>query len=269
MIRLRDISLPADTRRRLRKLQHEIGSIADYAERILAAKESFSRNNKRNNPIFSAVRKKLTRMCSGAQRCCYCEDSAADEVEHIKPKDLYPEETFVWENYLYACGPCNGPKNNQFAVFSLATGAFIDVTRKRGDAIAPPVDGEPVLINPRREDPLDFLEIDLIGTFFFLPIHEEGSREYHRADYTIKVLRLNERDLLPAARKEAFGSYRARLREYINIRDSGAPRTQIRNLIAAIQRMQHPAVWREMKRQRELIPHLRELFDQAPEAIGW
>ena len=28
-------------------------------------------------------------MCSGAERCHYCEDSKADEVEHLLPKDAY------------------------------------------------------------------------------------------------------------------------------------------------------------------------------------
>jgi hypothetical protein len=35
-----------------------------------------------------------------------------DEAEHINPKDLYLERVFDWANYLYACGPCNGPKSN-------------------------------------------------------------------------------------------------------------------------------------------------------------
>ena len=33
-------------------------------------------------------------MCAGAKRCMYCEDSAADEVEHHLPKNLYPEFVF-------------------------------------------------------------------------------------------------------------------------------------------------------------------------------
>lgn len=95
-------------------------------------------------------------MCSGSRRCLYCEDSCADEVEHIKPQDLYPEFVFVWENYLYACGPCNGGKNNAFAVFDPATGATIIVTRKRGDPVTPPAVGTDVFINPRTEDPLQY-----------------------------------------------------------------------------------------------------------------
>ena len=46
----------------------------------------------------------------------YCEDSVADEVEHFRPKDLYPDVVFAWRNYLYACGQCNGGKNNRFSI---------------------------------------------------------------------------------------------------------------------------------------------------------
>jgi hypothetical protein len=208
-------------------------------------------------------------MCSGARRCGYCEDSAADEVEHIKPKDLYPETTFIWENYLYACGPCNGPKNNQFAVFASATGKLIDVARKRNDPIVPPTPGDPVLIDPRREDPLAFMELDLLGTFYFLPIGPVDSRDYVRATYTISVLRLNDRDYLPVARAEAYRSYRARLSEYITRRGRRASRRHLDDLVRAVRRMGHPTVWREMKRQHKSSPELNDLFQQAPEALNW
>jgi hypothetical protein len=211
----------------------------------------------------------LTKMCSGAQRCGYCEDSLADEVEHIKPKDLYPEEVFRWRNYLYACGPCNGPKNNQYAVFSVNTGTLTLVTRRRRQRVTKPEPGSDVLLNPRREDSLRFMEINLLDTFFFLPIGAAGSRDYQRADYTIKVLRLNDRDPLPKAREEAYRSYRARLVEFIERRDDGATPKELNDLAKAIKRMGHPAVWYEMKRKAQRISTLADLFNRAPEAMEW
>jgi uncharacterized protein (TIGR02646 family) len=269
MIRLPDVWLPADARLGLERLQSRIDSVVSYRERVAEAKRTFALNNRPGNATFRVVRSKLTEMCSGARRCCYCEDSAADEVEHIKPKDLYPQEVFLWENYLYACGPCNGPKNNQFAIFEYQTGTHVNISRKRGESIKAPVEGEAVLINPRREDPLAFMELDLIDTFYFLPAAEEGSKDHRRAAYTIEVLRLNDRDLLLEARAEAYGSYRARLYEYIKKRDSGASSDQLRNLISALRRMQHPTVWREIKRQSQSIAELRKLFAKAPEALEW
>ncbi len=269
MIQLPTLHLPDATSRQLSRYQQEIDEQPDYALRVASAKTLFSKRNKAKSKVFCQVRATLTQMCSGSRRCCYCEDSVADEVEHIHPKDLYPERVFVWENYVYACGPCNGPKNNRFAVIVPATEELVEVTRAKNAPVLPPRSGLPALIDPRVEDPLDFLELDLPATFLFVPKIELSSTNRLRANYTLDVLRLNDRDYLISARKEAYGSYRARLIEYIDCKNAGAQPGQISNLISAIQRMQHPTVWREMQRQHALIGELASLFAQAPEALTW
>lgn len=250
--------------------QDEVDAGTTYAKRVSLAKGRFSARNKSTNPTFAEVRSKLTAMCSGARRCMYCEDSVADEVEHFKPKDLYPEVVFVWMNYLYACGACNGPKNNQFSILD-AGGQLLNVTRPRRAAIIPPQTGEPALIDPRREDPLAFMMLDLQDTFEFTPTAPLDSGQWTRADYTINVLRLKERDYLVQARENAFGSYRARLKEYINERDKGASGTKLAKLKAGIRRSPHPTVWAEMQRQHShpRHPELQVLFAEAPEALTW
>ena len=130
MIHLPDPGLDAEATRDLREYQREVDEAGSYADRVASAKTWFPRRNKRSNPTFKRVRDSLTRMCSGAQRCVYCEDSVGDEVEHIQPKDLYPCLVFVWTNYVYACGRCNGGKSNKFAVIS--EDRLVDVTRPRG-----------------------------------------------------------------------------------------------------------------------------------------
>ena len=269
MIQLSNLNLFQTAHDKLNNWQQTVDNIADYSKRVDDAKKLFARYNKANNPTFRHVRQVLTQICSGARRCAYCEDSVADEVEHIKPKDLYPEAVFVWENYLYACGPCNAPKNNKFAIFSYATDQFTNVTRKSRDPVAEPEAGEPVLINPRIENPLDLLQLDLMGTFYFLPHLSLDSRSRQRAEYTIEVLRLNDRDYLVEARAEAFDSYRARLFEYTTRKSTGTSQNQLNDLIKALQRMQHPTVWREMQRQQPIISTLKELFNLAPEALTW
>jgi uncharacterized protein (TIGR02646 family) len=269
MIRLPETSLPDNTQRQLNRYQNRIDVISDYAKRVAEAKAKFKAYNVQINPTFRSVRSVLAELCSGARRCMYCEDSCADEVEHFRPKDIYPELVFVWENYLYACGPCNGPKNNQFAVFAHSNGQFTSVARLRGAPIVPPEEGDSVLIDPHREDPLEFMELDLRDTFWFLPVGATDTIQRQRAEYTIQCLRLNERDLLPAARREAYGSYRARLREYIVWRDEGKSQSQLEGLIIALRGMQHPTVWQEMKRQGHRLPELQPLFEAAPEALDW
>lgn len=269
MIRLPDVELPKETRESLRGFQAEVDGEPAYAERVEAAKDLFERRNRTTNPTFRVVRAKLDEMCAGARRCCYCEDSRADEVEHIRPKQLYPEFVFIWENYLYACGPCNGPKLSRFAVFEKATGREKDVTRGRNDPIEPPPEGDSVLIDPRRENPLEYMQLDLRDTFFFVPTADDGQPGHRRAEYTIELLRLNDRDVLTKARRNVFGSYRARLREYRGRKRAGAAADELDRLAKDLQEMPHPTVWAEMKRQRDVYPELARLFDDAPEALLW
>lgn len=198
----------------------------------------------------------------------YCEDSVADEVEHFRPKDLYPEVVFAWTNYFYACGPCNGPKNNQFSIVD-ANSQLIDVTRPRGAPIVSPTSGDIALIDPRRESPLDFMMLELRDTFEFTSIAQAGSVAELRANYTIKVLRLNERDYLVDAKENAFGGFRARLSEYITHRNVGANRSELKRLREGIQRAPHPTVWAEVVRQRLHHPAIGALFDDAPEAVSF
>ena len=269
MIQLPNLALPQVAQAQLNKWQSEIDRLADYAKKVDRAKREFAKRNKSNNATFREVRSVLIQMCSGSRRCGYCEDSVADEVEHIKPKDLYPEVVFAWENYLYACGPCNSRKNNKYAIFSQVTQQLIDITRRQGQPILPPETGQPALLDPRFEDPFNFMELDLLGTFYFLPIATLTSKDYQRADYTIETLQLNDRDYLLAAREEAFYSYEARLSQYVEQKQSGVSETELKSRIIALRRMQHPTVWQEMKRQHVLIPSLKALFARAPEALSW
>ena len=192
----------------------------------------------------------------------YCEDSVADEVEHFRPKDLYPEVVFAWMNYLYACGACNGGKSNKFVVID-ETGAFVDVTRPYRAPVVRPASGDAALIDPRRENPLNFLMLDLRETFEFTPIADEGTQEYERASYTIEVLGLNDRDYLVRARKTAFETYRALLLTFGREHD---PRRRGDGM-CAIRNNNHPTVWWEMKRQRTMWEELAGLFAHAPELL--
>ncbi|KIR18985.1 hypothetical protein PFLU4_05640 [Pseudomonas fluorescens] len=47
-------------------------------------------------------------------KCAFCECVPAEggnvEVEHFKPKSIYPDLTFEWTNFLPSCRKCNGTK---------------------------------------------------------------------------------------------------------------------------------------------------------------
>jgi uncharacterized protein (TIGR02646 family) len=270
MLRIPERALPAAAAAQLATYQGEVDALAAYEQRVLEAKRLFSSRNKKNDPTFRAVRDTLDTMCSGARRCMYCEDSVADEVEHFKPKAFYPEFVFSWDNYLYACGPCNGGKNNKFPLISLQSGEMIHLVRRRGEAIVPPEAGRAAIMHLRHEDPLAYLKLDLQGTFCFEEADpDRDSLDHKRARQVIEILGLNSRDYLPKARAEAFDSYCARLEQYVSKRNAGKAPPVLDLLQRSLQRMGHPTVWQEMKRQRRRIPRLRELFEEAPEALAW
>ena len=199
----------------------------------------------------------------------YCEDSVADEVEHFKPKDLYPEVVFAWRNYLYACGRCNGGKNNRFSVIESRNGGLVDVTRLRRARVTPPRKGAATLIDPRHENPLDFIVLDLRNTFEFTPVADVGTVEYRRADYTIDLLRLNDRDYLREGRRNAMKTYRAPLAKYVGLRRAERPDRDRAQVKRCIRCNPHPTVWAEMKRQHGHHDSLATLFHAAPEALDF
>ena len=266
MLKIRNGRLRRDVSATLAEYQDDIDRQPNYPLRVERAKRQFATRNRNTNATFNAVKAKLTGMCNDARRCMYCEDSVADEVEHFQPKDLYPELVFAWRNFLYACAPCNGPKNNRFGVMSGLNDQVINVTRPRGAPIAPPQPGLVALINPLRENPLDFMMLDLQGTFEFTPLAAPGTGDRLRTEYTLEILRLNERDYLIEARENAFGGFRARLSEYVQRRRDGASVRELARLRRGIQRAPHPTIWAEMKRQHAYHPALAQLFRGAPEA---
>ncbi|MCH8273966.1 MAG: HNH endonuclease [Armatimonadetes bacterium] len=69
----------------------------------------------------SAVREALTEMYSdgeGCVICCYCETRLAvkrqAQVEHRKPQKHFPQLKNEWTNLHFACGDCNGTKDERW-----------------------------------------------------------------------------------------------------------------------------------------------------------
>lgn len=255
-----------------------VNSLPTYVEKVAAAKKQWEEklNTVARKKAFELIRSTLAEMCVGSVRCSYCEDSLADEVEHILPKNFFPELAFDWDNYLFACGPCNSPKSNRFGV--VANGQVNEHFRGKKDPIVPPPHGISALINPRIEDPCELLELDLggvtpqgqvlSGTFQFVPRSGISKSEEERVLFTIDVLGMN-REVVRAARQNAFGGYRARLVEYVKERNAGATQQQLQILKEDILNAPHLTVFSEMRYQRSWLPEIDRLLNSAPEVIGW
>ncbi len=282
MIRLHPPPLTPPTAQLLMALQQDVDALATYEERVTAAKKAWDgkASTSAKKAAFQEIKGALTDMLWG-QRCHYCEDSCADEIEHMRPKDLYPDQVFCWDNYAYSCGPCNGPKNNQFAVLD-ANGSLLEVSRKRGASVVPPSPGTYALLDPRMEDPLDALWLDLDGTFLFseidqdlyLSLDKQDASRRERARYTIQVLRLN-RPTLVRMRQRAFDDYKAHMQIYNmaqNFKQLGMDmEEELQGAMRCLKTGVHRTVWEEIKRQREVLGDstLKDLLRQCPEVLSW
>ena len=275
MIRLPNVTISQIILDKLKEFQDEVDRLSTFAEKSAKAKDLFGRKNKIGNAVYDVVKEGLTKMCSGARRCVYCEDSVANEVEHIRPKDFFPESCFVWENYVYACRTCNGPKSNKFAIFRDDSGDFYEVNLYRG--IEPPK-GKDAIINPRFENPMDYCILDLSGTFKFVVIPTLSQKEKQKAEYTFEtLLNLNEppREFLRQAREDAFEDYKARLEKYKNEKNSNNNQAKLNKMIEGIKQKQHPTVWKEMQRYyrenwlKPIDEELHKLFEECPESLDW
>lgn len=276
MIKLIEQTLSVSSLAELAKYQAKINAQSAYENKVVEAQNLWKPRNK----TFDEVTEKLIAMCPGTRRCCYCEDARAEDIEHFHPKNFYPEMTFQWENYLYACSACNSnAKREQFAVFD-ADGTVLDVMRAKGAPVIPPPPGDPVLINPRYENPFDFLMIEFV-TFLILPRRHLNPRDMARADYTIKILALNSRAELVDWRKKAFRIFIGWMDTYRRYKEA-QDMSQLDDHVHDLRSYNHLAVWLEMQRvyrNRDLqhwetlkkknarIADLDALFTQLPELV--
>lgn len=267
MTPLPQVMLSISDQGELRERQRQVDDAGTYPRQVAAAKECFAIKPR---ALFRRVRARLRTMCSGNTRCVYCEDSLADEIEHIRPKDLYPEQVFVWENYVFACGPCNGPKNNRFKVVvgaPSAAPALHDVTRRRGDPIRRPRRGLAALIDPRVEDPMDLLWLDFMSFWYRPALAAQGVARL-RAEYTLEVLRLNQRDDLVRGRQAAYSGFLSRLDRFARNADQWSA-AQRRSFVEDFRAERYRGVWEQMKRQRSSLPEVAQLLAAVPQAQDW
>ena len=61
---------------------------------------------------------KNTLISGNFDKCMYCESKISHvyygDIEHIKPKNKFPDLEFSWENLGYACAQCNGIKSDKY-----------------------------------------------------------------------------------------------------------------------------------------------------------
>lgn len=243
MIKLRKKNIKKILRQKLNASQALIDALPTYAEKVEAASDAWKKKNK---STFQAIRRILEKMCPGVHRCVYCEDARGDDIEHFHPKYFYPESTFVWKNYLLACSVCNSNyKRDKFAIVD-ETGQRHDLQRVKNAPVIAPPKGKPLLINPRYENPMDYLQIDIARTFHVKPRPNLTDFDHERAQYTIKIFQLNTRPELPKWREDAFGNFIGWIDTYAVHKANGnnqAIEAHKRDLANKL----HLSIWEEMR----------------------
>src|SRR5436305_7745883 len=184
MRRIQRLPLSPKTLAFLRKRTETVAAAADA--RAEARRLWYLQDNK----AFREIREVLRRMAPGIERCMYCEDSHGTAIEHFWPRADYPDRAFDWLNYLIACSECNSNyKRDRFP---------LDVA------------GQPLLVNPAEEDPLDHLSLTT-STGDYHPLSLKGNS-------SIGVFGLN-RAILAEGRRDAWVSMQSLLVDYASARE--------------------------------------------------
>ncbi len=267
MLNLTRLRLDDATQLELTGWQAELDQIPTYDARRLATKREW--RNKSSRDAMDPVRQALRDMCPGIERCMFCLDSAAHEIEHFRPKALFPSALFQWSNMFFICGACNREKLAKFKCLAadgtmhMATINLILGGQLSEDSLA-------VLLNPIDDNPENFLALDISGgTFRITPRVDLSNPNKQRAEETIKILALNSRDVLVKRRKTAYEDLRIWLR-YVANRYQAADIGAVAEIRATLIANCNLFVWREMQRQQERIPDLQSLFQNLPaEVLRW
>jgi len=126
-------------------------------------------------PERGRLRNQLNEMAPGNRRCMYCGDSLGTDIDHFQPIAKNAARTFDWLNHLLACSHCNSnEKRDQFPSDS---------------------EGNPLLIDPTRDDPDQHLFL-LLSSGEYRALSPMGTA-------SIKVYGLNRTDLV-TGRSTAF-----------------------------------------------------------------
>lgn len=129
-----------------------------------------------------AARDTLKTMSGNRQRCMYCSDSAGTDIDHFWPKARFHDRMFQWPNMIFCCSGCGSLKNSQF----------------------PRMNGRPALLDPTVDDPWRFLEYSpAYGQL--VPLAKPRFKSHaKRAEKTVEILRLDEREALETGYKKSY-----------------------------------------------------------------
>lgn len=179
-----------------RRLSRETGAIAQSTDPRKEAERRYT--NARQTNWFAPVEETLKAWSGPGSRCMYCSGSESAEVEHFRPKSVFPELALTWDNMLWVCGVCN---------------------RAKGDRFPPDTEPGGPVINPGAECVWDFFFIDEFG--YLTPLWRDDVNGLdQRASCTEVILKLN-RQALQEARQSRLHDLRQKVEDILKMRRAG------------------------------------------------
>lgn len=155
----------------------------------------------RQSRCIEKVRSVLAGMTGDHERCMYCVDSHATDIEHFWPKSPYPGRMFCWSNLLLCCTECG---------------------RFKGDRFPLGLAGEPLLVDPTVDSPWDHLDLDPETGAITAAYSIESGSWSERGERTVELLQLDRREAL----QRSYLRTLRRLTEALDqVLDSGTPKS--------------------------------------------
>ncbi|WP_369248159.1 hypothetical protein [Streptomyces sp. R41] len=192
--------------------------------------------------VKQGLRAVLLTMAPGVLGCCmYCGGFTATDIEHFEPREHDALKTFFWPNHLLVCGPCNSTYTRDWWECDDQT-------------------GEPLLIDPTRDDPFDHLLLNLREGKY------RGETDKGRTTVSVLGLNLPERRLI-AGRKLAQLNIRSVPRDWGRARQQGDAEAE-RDALDVLKGQPFADVWQAMLRQAVLPGAALVMSDEPPEVLA-
>ena len=190
------------------RLATETAAIKSHVNSKTEAERRF--NNARKTKWFKPIVDKLAELSGSGQRCMFCSGSEASDVEHYRPKAVFPHLAMTWENYLWSCTPCNRSKSNRFP---------------------PHTEPGETFVNPLDEDVWEFFFIDEFG--ILTPCYDSKAGSLNqRAVTTRDFLDLN-REAVQESRKIRLDDLKDQVKETLQLLSLGRiNKAQVRAKVA-------------------------------------
>lgn len=170
MRRIKREALSADAARYLIKRQKSASQKHGNGTLDTTADWKGARQTKSMGKVLST----LQAMAGERQRCMYCLDSHGSDIEHFRPKAVYPKRMYRWDNLLLCCTHCGRIKGNQFPVAGRRA----------------------LLVDPTKENPWDSLDFDPLTGNICARFDVRLNKWSAKGEKTVEVLQLDQREAL-------------------------------------------------------------------------